>query len=136
MDFIKNLFGYADSRFYYLSLIKEESGWSIHGLWPQYNKSSYPSFCKKVTFNIETLKPIIDRLNAIWYSIEEPNQDFWKHEWEKHGSCMFQELNELQYFQKTIDLYKFCIENDIINNYAKDNKAMIPFDLNFKLITN
>lgn len=134
MEFIKSLFGYNDTRFYYLSLIKESSGWSIHGLWPQLSKDSYPEYCKKVTFSYDTLLPIIDRLNAVWYSNEEPNKDFWKHEWEKHGSCVFNNMNELEYFQKTLDLYKYSVENNLFDKYAEGDKCLIPFDLDFNII--
>lgn len=134
MEYIKSWFGMCDTRYYYLSLIKEPCGWSIHGLWPQYSKNSYPKYCKKVTFSYETLTPIIDRLNAVWYSNEEPNQDFWQHEWEKHGSCMFTDMNELQYFQKALELYKEAIEQNLPEKFANGNKSMIPLDLNFNFI--
>ena len=39
--------------FYYLSLLKEQDGsFSIHGLWPQTTLDKYPTFCKKVDFDI------------------------------------------------------------------------------------
>lgn len=130
MDYIRSLF---DTRFYYLSLIKEPHGWSIHGLWPQYSENSYPKYCKKIDFDIKKLDTIIDRLNAVWYSNQEPNAEFWQHEWEKHGTCMFDNMDEFEYFQKVIDLYKTAIETNSIDKYADGNKCMIPFDLNFNL---
>lgn len=130
MDYIRSLF---DTRFYYLSLLKEPHGWSIHGLWPQYSENSYPKYCKKIDFDIKKLNPIIDRLNAVWYSNQEPNSEFWQHEWEKHGTCMFDNMDEFEYFQKAIDLYKIAIETNSIDKYADGNKCMVPFDLNFNL---
>ena len=50
-------------KYYYLSLIYENYIWSIHGLWPQYADGSYPSYCKKVFFDLQALQPIIDKLN-------------------------------------------------------------------------
>ena len=88
------LFGKSDN-FYYLSLLKEEENkWSIHGLWPQYTKEKYPTYCKEVTFDVTKLDSIMDDLNKYWFSTEEKNTDFWKHEWEKHGSCMFNKCDE------------------------------------------
>ena len=95
------------TRFYYLSLIKEDDNtYSIHGLWPQYTKNSYPSYCKKVKFTEKALAPIIDDLNKYWYSDRGQNDYFWKHEYEKHGSCMYGSMNEFQYFSKTLELLK------------------------------
>lgn len=125
-----------DERFYYLSLIKEEKGWSIHGLWPQYSKNKYPSFCKKVDFNIETLNPILKELNENWYSNTEKNEEFWKHEWEKHGSCVFSDINEYEYFNKTLDLFKTAIQTGLPQEFYdnKNNKCLIPLSLDFKFI--
>lgn len=134
MEFLKKYFLKTDTRFYYLSLIKEPHGWSIHGLWPQYNSKTYPSFCRNVDFSIDKLKPILDRLNTIWYSTQEPSPEFWKHEWEKHGSCMFTDMDELQYFEKTIDLYKIAIEKNLPEKYRNGNKSLIPLDLDFNFI--
>jgi len=129
----------SNNKFYYLSLIKEDDGsYSIHGLWPQYSLNSYPSYCKPVNFSIEKLNPIMDTLNKYWYSSKGLNADFWKHEYEKHGSCVFIPMTELNYFKKTIELYEYSLVNNIIKRYSEKNpelkKILIPFDKNFEYI--
>ena len=128
------------TNFYYLTLIRkdENSPWSIHGLWPQTSLNSYPTFCRNVVFDVSKLDPIISKLNEYWYSDEEPNEAFWKHEWEKHGSCMYNDCDEFEYFNKAIELYESIIKNDpIINKFLKTKtESMIPYDRDFNLISN
>ena len=121
-------------KFYYLSLIKETEGWSIHGLWPQYNKNQYPTFCKKVNFDINKLEPILKDLNEKWYSEDNKNENFWKHEWEKHGSCMFIELDEFEYFEKTLELFDTALQIDLPGDFYNEEtkKCLIPLTLDFK----
>lgn len=128
-----------NSKFYYLALKRTHSGekWSIHGLWPQTSLDSYPTFCRKVSFDIKKLNTILDDLHYDWYSTVEPDEYFWSHEWEKHGSCMFTEMEELDYFTKALDLYDYVVDNDIINDYINEEtqiNCQIPFDLDFNLI--
>ena len=138
LSFFLNRYNKLDNNnFYYLSLIKEgEDEWSIHGLWPQNSSTTYPSYCKKVDFDINKIKSLINLLNKYWYSDRVQDYDFWKHEWEKHGSCMFEEIDEYNYFNKTIELYEFVIKNVNIDKYYnnKNKKCLIPFDLNFNLM--
>lgn len=121
-------------KFYYLSLIKETEGWSIHGLWPQYNKNQYPSFCREVNFDINKLEPILKDLNEKWYSEDNKNENFWKHEWEKHGSCMFIELDEFEYFEKTLELFDTALQIDLPGDFYNEEtkKCLIPLTLDFK----
>ena len=121
-------------KFYYLSLIKETEGWSIHGLWAQYNKNQYPSFCREVNFDINKLEPILKDLNEKWYSEDNKNENFWKHEWEKHGSCMFIELDELEYFEKTLELFDTALQIDLPGDFYNEEtkKCLIPLTLDLK----
>ena len=130
------LFTKKDTRFYYLSLIEEKNNtFSIHGLWPQNSKTDYPTYCKKVDFSIEVLAPIMDELKKYWYSKQEKNEAFWKHEYQKHGSCMFTPLTELQYFSRTLLLYNKAIAQDLPTYYpVKNGKCLIPVDLDFNFI--
>lgn len=128
-------------NFYYLALLKNANivyGISIHGLWPNYANGSYPSFCKNVEFDFDKLSPIIKELRDYWNLPGDIGKDeisFWQHEWHKHGSCMFIELTELEYFKKVLELYFYIMENGIdIEKYRKGKNYMIPFDLDFKLI--
>ena len=127
----------GDTRFYYLSLIREseyhEIGWSIHGLWPQYSSNSYPSFCREVNFSIEALKPIMTELKEHWYSNREPDADFWQHEYTKHGSCVFTPLSELQYFTKALNLFNQAVTLGLPEKYydEKTGKCLIPINLDF-----
>ena len=120
-------------NFYYLSLIKEDNDWSIHGLWPQTDVNKYPQFCKKVNFDIRKLNPIIDQLKEKWYSNRGSDEDFWKHEYEKHGSCNFNNLNELEYFQKTLDLFCAAKKKNLPEYFynEKTGKCLIPVNKQF-----
>ena len=132
----------SSEKFYYLALLKNCDnvyGISIHGLWPNYANGSYPSFCKHVEFDFSKLSPIIKELRNYWDLPGDIGKDeisFWEHEWKKHGSCMFQELDECDYFKKALELYFYVMENDDIDieKYKKGKNYMIPFDLDFTLI--
>lgn len=130
-----------DKRFYYLSLFKKSrNNWSIHGLWPQYDKDNYPVYCKKVNFNFNNLNPIINNLVKYWYSEDgkslQDDETFWKHEWEKHGSCVFTNIDEFTYFNTTLNLYQFSLQKGLPDKYydEKTKKCLIPVDLNFQFI--
>ena len=127
-----------DSRFYYLSLLKEntDTGWSIHGLWPQYDEKNYPVYCKKVVFDNTKLEPILSNLEENWYSNKGTDEDFWKHEWEKHGSCVFSDIDELQYFSTALKLFFEAVDKTLPEKYYNQDKntCLIPVDLNFNFI--
>jgi len=131
--FLKNLSATDARNFYYLSLIKEEDDWSIHGLWPQTNINKYPQFCKKVNFDIRKLNPIMDNLKEYWYSDRGSDEHFWKHEYEKHGSCNFNNLNEFQYFQKTLELFSAAKVKKLPEYFynEKTGKCLIPVTKEF-----
>ena len=137
LKYFKNLYNNeknTENKFYYLSLIKEKNNqFSIHGLWPQYSLNSYPSYCKEVQFDIDKVKYLLPELNKYWYSNRSNNDDFWKHEYQKHGSCVFSPITEEQYFKKTLDLYKEAINKNLPEKYfdSNTNKCLIPLDLNF-----
>ena len=126
----------TNSKFYYLSLIKEQNNtFSIHGLWPQYSPTQYPSYCKEVSFSLDKLQPILPDLNKYWYSTMEKNADFWEHEYKKHGSCVFTEITEYEYFEKALKLYKEAIKANLPQKYynPENNKCLIPVSIDFKL---
>lgn len=122
------------TNFYYLSLIFEEDNkWSIHGLWPQYTLTKYPRFCKNQEFNINKLDPIMDRLKQDWYSNRGPDETFWEHEYLKHGTCNFNNLNEFNYFKTTLDLFDKSIALDLPEEFYnhETNKCLIPVNKEF-----
>jgi ribonuclease I len=123
--------------FYYLSLIKEQDGsFSIHGLWPQTTPDNYPTFCKKVNFDIDCLFPIMGQLKKYWYSTMGKNDNFWKHEWQKHGSCVWTEMNEFEYFSNALRLYHNANENGLPAKYfnPQTKKCLIPVNKELEFI--
>jgi ribonuclease I len=129
------------NRFYYLSLIFEQGKsppWSIHGLWPQYDENNYPVYCKKVSFNISNISHLLPQLEDCWYSNKGTDENFWKHEWEKHGSCVFTPMNESTYFSNAIMLFYEAVYKDLPSKYYNKDKntCLIPVDINLKFINN
>ncbi|CAD6186768.1 unnamed protein product [Caenorhabditis auriculariae] len=86
--------------------------WTMHGLWPNFANGSYPQFCPAVPkhFNEDLIKLIEPKLTNFWPNLypSKSKASFWKHEYDKHGTCAQSEKNfdsELKYFQQAIDLF-------------------------------
>lgn len=138
-----------NNEYYLLSLIKHYSNdseikYNIHGLWPQYEPvksgkagEKNPEFCKEVDFSLKALDLIIDELNQNWYSDTKiDNATFWEHEYKKHGSCMFKEMTELEYFSKTLELFEEAIKRGLPDKHKSNNlsRVLIPVNLDFTFI--
>lgn len=64
--------------------------WTLHGLWPNNNDTSYPSSCNASDpFNESKIVSLLRQMNLYWtnYLTNEPATEFWAHEWDKHGTC-------------------------------------------------
>uniref|UniRef100_A0A131YZ50 Ribonuclease DdI-like protein n=1 Tax=Rhipicephalus appendiculatus TaxID=34631 RepID=A0A131YZ50_RHIAP len=85
--------------------------WTIHGLWPAGDNTS-PSFCVDEQFNGRVLDPIKRDLNKYWPSLTSAEAryfTFWRHQWQKHGTCAgdVPALNGLfKFFNSTLAVYK------------------------------
>ncbi len=64
---------------------------TAHGLWPDNKTGDWPSFCTNEKFDFVTVTEAVglDRMEDMWPSVSAHDDDeqFWKHEWEKHGTC-------------------------------------------------
>ncbi len=121
-------------KFYYLALIRakdKEFPYSIHGLWPQEGKREGHACPKNHTFDTERLRVLLPQLHEHWHSSRGEDEDFWKHEWEKHGSCTG--LTEVQYFQKTLECFKKVQLKG--KEWVQQRSTKIPFDLRFEIVS-
>lgn len=94
--------------------------YTIHGLWPQFNESSWPQYCNKsAKFDYSALNPIMSQIDKWWQTCTEFNHTeewFLQHEWIKHGSCT--PFTEIQYFSTALALYQIlpwnatCVPDD------------------------
>ena len=82
------------------------------------------------------MRTILPDLQKYWYSTESPNQDFWEHEWKKHGSCMFNKMDEFDYFNTALKLFTDAVKQDLPQKYYDENtqKCLIPVSTDFKFI--
>ncbi|KAL6953243.1 ribonuclease T2 [Sarracenia purpurea var. burkii] len=87
---------------------KPSEDFSIHGLWPNYNDGTYPSNCDRAnSFDENEISDLTSRLEEDWPTLACPSGDglkFWEHEWDKHGTCSENALDQHSYFQKALDL--------------------------------
>ena len=103
--------------------------WQIHGLWPQFNSSSYPSYCEQVEYQ-NPYGALEEKMNDTWYSGDN-SSGLWEHEWEKHGSCTKQQLDwtEFTFFNNTVNLFEG--NKPLLENCGSGkNCTMGCFDLN------
>ena len=65
--------------------------WTIHGIWPTQNHKIGPLFCNRTDkFDVKKIEGLLPELRSKWTDVRAGGGDeynFWKHEWEKHGTC-------------------------------------------------
>lgn len=134
---VTTVFSSYPERYYILSTktCHQDGPPSLHGLWPQFGNGSWPSFCSRSSFDYHSLSPILPDLESVWYNCYNDSKisldyNFWKHEWSKHGTCMFKPMTELDYFTLALNLY----HKDITFCGSKYNSCHINLDINFNHI--
>ncbi|KAK4864021.1 hypothetical protein LT330_010231 [Penicillium expansum] len=102
-----------------------DDSWTIHGLWPDNCDGTYQSSCdsERAYSNItailqdQDLGDLVDYMDDYWVDINGDNENFWSHEWSKHGTCVntidpscysdYKPQEEVgDFFQKTVNLFK------------------------------
>lgn len=101
---------------------------TIHGLWPQYDTTGYPSYCSAESFDTNIPKEIGWNTMTTYYPdvkyVEtSPDYDsFWEHEWDKHGTCSG--LSQYDYFQQVILLGETFTTPEILHNYINTTNSL------------
>lgn len=90
-------------------------------------------FCNSsMSFDEDALSPILTDLENLWINIDMPTSlySFWRHEWEKHGTCAA-ELpaldKEVKYFSQGISwLKKYNMFNALDQEGFTEGKQYMP----------
>ena len=91
---------------------------TIHGLWPSLKSGKYLSDCTSgVSINNDG-STLFTNMKQYWpsFSTSSTNENFWVHEYNKHGYCMVEEKGWSgyeQYFNFVLNLHK-ATYNDLI----------------------
>ncbi|KAK2506589.1 hypothetical protein MC885_014759 [Smutsia gigantea] len=100
--------------------------WTIHGLWQALKTSKIDlepdrdEACNRSWhFDLEEIKDLLPDMKMYWPDVIHPLSlsHFWKHEWEKHGTCAAQldALNsQKKYFGKSLGLYHGLALNSVL----------------------
>lgn len=108
---------------------------TIHGAWPNYREGSGPAFCCGQPFHESLVGEQRPQLQTKWQTLfPGSSSSFWKHEWEKHGTCakspMFR--GQQSYFNQTLslfdklDLLSWLQESGITARQANDGTYDAP----------
>ncbi|TKR87365.1 hypothetical protein L596_011771 [Steinernema carpocapsae] len=100
--------------------------WTLHGLWPS-SQTRYISkdleFCTKDKFDRVAVKSIWKKLLQAWPNLLTGKDvtSFWKHEFEKHGTCALAYVkDELGYFNTSIAVHdKYNIDKALQSGGVK-----------------
>lgn len=100
--------------------LSSATGFTIHGIWPEFNDGSWPQCCSGPAFDDSKISSLSSKLQSFWPSLycgsskgcHGTEVSFWGHEWEKHGTCAWPVVhNEYDYFATALKLYE---ENDLL----------------------
>ena len=122
---------------YYLALLpnnnEEDFPFTIHGLWPQFDANHWPEFCKKQSFDLGRLRPLLPKLHKEWHNYQGRDEDFWEKEWVKHGTCTG--MTEIEYFTRAIECYENCKLRGVqwVLTHFSDHTYKIPVNLDFDI---
>ncbi|KAF2838625.1 ribonuclease T2 [Patellaria atrata CBS 101060] len=125
--------------------------WTVHGLWPDKCDGTYEANCdsSRAYGNISAIltsfnkTELVSYMRTYWKDYKGNDDDLWKHEWSKHGTCVstletkcFTDYTATEevvdYFEKTIELFKklpsyeWLASFDIVPSYTRtyDRRAI------------
>ncbi|CAM8889505.1 hypothetical protein QQ045_025904 [Rhodiola kirilowii] len=112
-------------------------GFTIHGLWPDYNDGTWPACCTHSTFDEKEISTLLDALETYWPSLScgtisncfGKKGSFWAHEWGKHGTCSAPVVHdEYNYFLTALNVYFKYNVTEILNEagYVPSNSEKYP----------
>ncbi len=117
---------------YYVFSIQKWCGkdYQIHGLWPQYDHNTYPTYCTAPSY-INVNGDLYEEMNTYWNNCGD-EQSFWEHEYTKHLSCVYEQygLSENESFQLTLNLFKEFTTEDFQKCNNQSDCIIGCFDLN------
>ena len=109
---------------------------TVHGIWPERADGTWPQFCNKTAkFNETALRDLEPYLRYVWYDYLHGNPDnitasaqFWKHEWDKHGTCALGQFQtEHNFFATAILLhYKYNFLEALQKHGIQANNSYYP----------
>jgi len=87
------------------------TGFTIHGMWPNRNDTTWPEYCTNQKFDIKQIETLVPVLDEIWHDFEHPENpsDFWSHEYDKHGTCASSDsllTTQFEFFSTAIKLHQ------------------------------
>lgn len=102
--------GFCEDGKHQCTVPKNVPGWTLHGLWPSSRNGRGAEYCD-LKFDYDKVKHLEEDLFKYWPNLLTTNSmdytRFWKHEYEKHGSCAssYEGLQTMeQYFSTSIQL--------------------------------
>jgi ribonuclease I len=110
--------------------------YQIHGLWPQYNATSWPENCGGPAYEEITNQTLLAEMNAEWANCNQPPSSLWSHEWNKHMTCIIKQYpgkyTQTSLFQLVLDLFRETAVQDYCNNGVSD--CYTCYNLDFQRI--
>ncbi|GIL83126.1 hypothetical protein Vretifemale_11941 [Volvox reticuliferus] len=81
---------------------------TIHGLWPNRKDGTWPQFCDTdYDFEEDKIDDLLDELKSEWPTVYDSYEEFWDHEWSKHGTCALDVFpSEHSYFKSILRLHR------------------------------
>ncbi|XP_057772674.1 ribonuclease 2-like [Salvia miltiorrhiza] len=113
------------------------TGFTIHGLWADYNDGTWPSCCSGKKFDATQIATLRNALYKYWPTLSCSDSKncyggkglFWEHEVEKHGTCAASVTgDEYNYFVTTLNLYfKYNVTEFLADEgYVASNSEKYP----------
>ena len=81
---------------------------TIHGLWPSLKSGKYLDDCTSGVSIVDDGSTLFKNMKQYWPSFSGANEDFWEHEYNKHGYCMVEEYGwdgYDEYFEYVIKIH-------------------------------
>jgi len=106
-DFFEYVVRWPGSEQGSTSLPTYVDSFTLHGIWPTLNDSSYPSSCTDQAFDEKDIESILQPLREAWWDFSGADStELWSHEWSKHGTCSLNLLpTQYDFFDKAIQLH-------------------------------